>query len=134
MCSDNNYYCGTCHACRLIAGRAHPNVLWVEPEKEGQTIKVDQIREVSEFVNQSSLQGVHRIVLINPANAMNMHAANALLKTLEEPSSGAIIFICHRSTGELACDYSQSLSANSFSASAISTGTSVVSTAIERDG
>jgi DNA polymerase III subunit delta' len=82
-----------CHACRLIVGRTHPNVLWIEPEKAGHAIKIDQIREVAQFVNQSSLQGVHRIVLINPANAMNMHAANALLKTLEEPSSGAIIVL-----------------------------------------
>lgn len=89
------YACNTCHACRLIETRAHPNVLWIEPEKEGQAIKVDQIRNVSEFVNQSSLQGEHRIVIINPASDMNTNAANALLKTLEEPSAGAmLILIC----------------------------------------
>jgi len=85
--------CGKCHACRLIAGRAHPNVLWVEPEKAGGIIKVDQIREVTDFVNQSSLQGDHRVVIINPANNMNINAANALLKTLEEPSSGALLIL-----------------------------------------
>ncbi|MBX3708856.1 MAG: DNA polymerase III subunit delta' [Gammaproteobacteria bacterium] len=82
-----------CHACRLILGKAHPNVLWVEPEKEESTIKIDQIRHVADFVNQTSLQGECRIVLINPANHMNTNAANALLKTLEEPSAGAIIIL-----------------------------------------
>ncbi len=85
--------CGTCHACRLIAGNTHPNVLRILPEKEGQAIKVDQIREASEVVSQSSLQGEYRIVIIHPANAMNANAANALLKTLEEPASGAIVLL-----------------------------------------
>lgn len=82
-----------CHSCRLIAGRAHPNVLWIEPEKAGQAIKVDQVREISDFVNHSSFHEGDRIVLIHPADAMNMSAANALLKTLEEPSSGALLVL-----------------------------------------
>lgn len=82
-----------CHPCRLIAGRAHPNVLWIEPEKTGQAIKVDQVRYVSEFVNQSSFQDGYRIVLIHPADAMNVNAANALLKTLEEPAPNAILVL-----------------------------------------
>lgn len=82
-----------CHNCRLIAGRAHPNVLWIEPEKAGQAIKVDQIREVSDFINHSSFHDGYRLVVVNPANAMNASAANALLKTLEEPSSGAIMVL-----------------------------------------
>lgn len=86
-------YCGTCHLCRLIEGRAHPDVMWVEPEKAGAAIKVDQVREVSDFVNQTALQGGKRIVLINPADHMNMSAANALLKTLEEPPADALIIL-----------------------------------------
>jgi DNA polymerase III subunit delta' len=85
--------CGECHGCRMHAGRAHPNILWIEPEKEGSVIKVDQIRAVTEFINQSSLQGNYRVVIINPANNMNINAANALLKTLEEPSAGALLML-----------------------------------------
>ncbi|MFZ2314070.1 MAG: DNA polymerase III subunit delta' [Gammaproteobacteria bacterium] len=103
LCSQpaqNGLPCNECHPCRLIIGRAHPNVLWVEPEKEGQAIKVDQIREVSEFVSQSSMRGEYRMVIITPANNMNTNAANALLKTLEEPASGAmLILISHQSAG-----------------------------------
>ena len=97
----NAYFCQTCHSCRLTAGRAHPNVLWIEPEKEGQAIKVDQIRLVSDFVNQSSLQGDIRVVIINPANNMNINAANALLKTLEEPASGAMMILVADQSAQL---------------------------------
>jgi DNA polymerase-3 subunit delta' len=82
-----------CHACRLIAGKTHPNVLWIEPEKQGSAIKVDQIREVSDFVNQTSMQDEYRFVVINPAEQMNVNAANALLKTLEEPAPDSILIL-----------------------------------------
>jgi len=87
------FYCNTCHACRLLAGRTHPNVLWIEPEKEDQAIKIDQVREISEFIYHSGLDGEYRVVVINPANNMNTSAANALLKTLEEPPTGAILIL-----------------------------------------
>lgn len=89
-----------CHACGMLNGRAHPNVLWIEPEKPGQAIKVDPIREVTDFINQTSLHNGYRIVIINPANQMNVNAANALLKTLEEPSVGALlVLISHQDAG-----------------------------------
>lgn len=96
LCKENKIdglSCGACHACRLVDGRSHPNVMWVEPEKAGQAIKVDQIRAVSEFANQSALQGEYVIVIIHPANNMNVNAANALLKTLEEPPGNAVLIL-----------------------------------------
>lgn len=82
-----------CHACCLLTAKTHPDVLWIEPEKEGAQIKVDQIREVSDFINQTSLQGDKRIVIIRPADEMNISAANALLKTLEEPTAGSFLLL-----------------------------------------
>lgn len=90
---QNDIFCQQCHSCRLISGRTHPNVMWVEPEKPGHAIKIDQVREVIEFIQQSALQGDTRIVLINPADDMNANAANALLKTLEEPTPGSLILL-----------------------------------------
>lgn len=78
--------CETCHACHLVKAQSHPDLLWVEPSDTGQMIKVDQIRELVLKVNETSMQGGLRIIILNPAHAMNMMAANALLKTLEEPA------------------------------------------------
>jgi DNA polymerase III subunit delta' len=83
----------TCHACRLLTTKIHPNVLWIEPEKPGQAIKVDQIRLLNEFIVQSSFEGEYRLGIIRPAHNMNINAANALLKTLEEPASGALLIL-----------------------------------------
>lgn len=85
--------CNTCHACRLVMTDVHPNVFRVSPEEEGHAIKVDQIRALAEFIQQSSLQGGFRVAIINPAHSMNISAANALLKTLEEPAEGAILIL-----------------------------------------
>lgn len=93
--------CEKCHGCRLFLTKAHPDALWLEPEKEGGTIKVDQIRELTEFIAQSALQGKYRTVIINPANSMNLNAANALLKTLEEPTAGAIIILVSDQSAQL---------------------------------
>lgn len=85
-----------CHACRLLQQHVHPNVLWITPEKD--TIKVDQVRNITNFVYQSALQGNSRFVIINPASALNVNAANALLKTLEEPTEDVtLILICAQS-------------------------------------
>lgn len=95
-CAVNNM---PCHPCRLITARTHPDMLWVAPEKSGHAIKVDHVRQVGDFVAQSSFQGDKRVVVICPADGMNHHAANALLKTLEEPAPGTIlILISHQHT------------------------------------
>jgi len=99
--ADTGVPCCACHVCHLVENRVHPNLLWIEPEKEGSTIKVDQIRIVSEFTNQTSLQGEYRIVIIHPADNMNINAANALLKTLEEPASGALLVLISDQLGKL---------------------------------
>lgn len=107
-CKNNNEFLSkldaencTCHDCRLISGKAHPNILWIEPEKVGSAIKIDQVREVSTYVQQTSLQHEFRIVLIYSAHEMTTSAANALLKTLEEPASGTIIILVSNQAGHL---------------------------------
>ncbi|HEU5281920.1 MAG TPA: DNA polymerase III subunit delta' [Gammaproteobacteria bacterium] len=95
--SDAGEPCGQCHDCRLFAGEVHPNSLIVVPEKAGQAIKVDQVRDANAFVAESSFKGKTRIVIFEPADQLNLNAANALLKTLEEPASDAvIILVCHQ--------------------------------------
>lgn len=99
--NDQGEACGVCHSCRTLMNRTHPNVVWVEPEKPGHAIKVDQIREMNEFVQQSSMQDGLRVVMINPANNLNINAANALLKTLEEPAKDALIILVAQESDRL---------------------------------
>jgi DNA polymerase-3 subunit delta' len=98
---ENGMYCNICHMCRLTESGAHADFLWVQPEKESSAIKIDQIREVSEFIHQTGLQSHYRIVVIHPANQMNANAANALLKTLEEPPASALLILISHQLSQL---------------------------------
>jgi DNA polymerase-3 subunit delta' len=56
-------------------------------------IKIDQIREIVTFMNETSMQGGFRVIIIHPAHAMNHNSANALLKTLEEPTPNSLLIL-----------------------------------------
>lgn len=102
--------CDECASCLWFTQQTHPDFRLLQPEalsapeeeKEGgkkpaRQIAVEQIRELADFANMSAHQGGHRVVIIHPAEAMNANAANALLKTLEEPTGNMlIILVCHR--------------------------------------
>jgi DNA polymerase-3 subunit delta' len=115
--------CGQCEGCRWFLGGNHPDFRRLEPEaiarqpvemeegEEGATdtsparrtkqpslqIKIEQVRELADFLNLRSHRGRLRVALIHPAEDMNENAANALLKGLEEPPAGAIfILVSHR--------------------------------------
>ncbi|MHB0776916.1 DNA polymerase III subunit delta' [Halomonas sp. WWR20] len=77
--------CGTCHGCRMLASGYHPDLLEVAPAEKGRQIRIDPIREVNAFVSQTAQQGGYRVIRLQPAEAMNVAASNALLKSLEEP-------------------------------------------------
>lgn len=85
--------CGHCHACGMLAAGSHPDFRWVAPEEEGKAIAVDVIRGVSEFFAFTSQRGGRQVVIVHAAEAMNRHAANSLLKTLEEPTPGALLIL-----------------------------------------
>lgn len=102
LCLDplGGYGCGRCKSCRLLAAESHPDLLSVEPEEAGKAIKIDQVRAARDFVTKTSQQGGWKVAVIDPAEAMNVNAANALLKSLEEPSANTLlILICHRVSG-----------------------------------
>ncbi|AQQ67734.1 DNA polymerase III subunit delta' [Microbulbifer agarilyticus] len=85
--------CGECRGCQLRAAGSHPDFTRVVPEKEQGPLKVEQIRELGEFVGRTSGREGARVVLLAPAEAMNVNAANALLKNLEEPSASVIFLL-----------------------------------------
>ena len=82
----HGHACGQCKSCHLMQAKTHPDYYTIAPEGDSQTIKVDQIRQLSEKLSCTAQQGHCQVVLITPAEAMNAAAANALLKTLEEPN------------------------------------------------
>lgn len=83
--------CDRCAACRKIAAGTHLDVKLVEPE--GAFIKVAQIRQLVEDANYKPFEGRRRVFIIDPADAMNETAANALLKTLEEPPEDSLLIL-----------------------------------------
>jgi len=92
--------CGKCHACALSASGGHGDTRWLEPEEKSRVIKIDQVREVVAFVNKTASFGQRKVIVITPADSMNSNAANALLKSLEEPASDTfLILVCHRVHG-----------------------------------
>ena len=92
--------CGTCTSCRLWRAESHPDFLRAAPEEAGGTLRIDQVRELLDFAILSSHLGRGRVILLDPADAMNRAAANCLLKLLEEPPSGVVlILVAHRLAG-----------------------------------
>lgn len=88
-----NVVCGRCRGCRLISSGTHPDFLRVHPDEPGKQIKIDQIRDIADKVDQTAQQGGHKVVVLSPAEAMNVNAANALLKNLEEPAGKSVFLL-----------------------------------------
>lgn len=85
--------CGSCHSCRLFAAGTHPDLLSVAPLGDSASIVIDQIRDVRRFVELRPHTSARKLVLLEPADAMNLNAANALLKVLEEPPPASVLLL-----------------------------------------
>lgn len=84
--------CGQCSACKLYAADTHPDLVRLEPEEEGKGILIASVRELVSKILQTSQQGGRKVVIVEPAEAMTIGSANALLKSLEEPA-GSTVFL-----------------------------------------
>jgi DNA polymerase-3 subunit delta' len=91
--------CGSCSNCLRISQGEHPDVLLVEPE--GQTIKVDQIRQLQEEFSKSGFESRLKIFILSQAEKMNTSAANSLLKFLEEPVGNFLAILETESVGRI---------------------------------
>ena len=85
--------CGGCLACRKLASGNHPDFMPVEPEEEGGALKIDQIRAVERFLALTPNESSRKIALIGAFERATIGAANALLKTLEEPPAYAHLIL-----------------------------------------
>lgn len=85
MCESNQAAaCKECHSCQLMRADTHPDFRVLDGEAA--SIKVDQVRLLVRQINQKPQVGQNKVVLITHAQAMNVNAANAVLKALEEPA------------------------------------------------
>lgn len=85
--------CGECAACERSAQGVHGDFRWLQPEGDSRVIKVDQVRELVAFLNQTAGFGTHKVAVLSPADAMNVSAFNALLKSLEEPADNTFLLL-----------------------------------------
>ena len=106
---DNGYFsdahlsaavpCGHCRSCRKIQSDNHPDIIRVEPS--GSFIKIKQIRNICDTLSMKPYEARLRIVIISDTKAMNLQAANALLKVLEEPPERTILILIAMQTSDL---------------------------------
>lgn len=91
--------CGACRTCKLLDAGTHPDRISITLEPNPRTgvmrkeIVVDQVRELSARLAMASQLGGWQVAVIDPAEAMNAAAQNALLKTLEEPTDASLIVL-----------------------------------------
>lgn len=88
--------CGHCRACRLIGEDKHPDVRVVVPEVSERgtaSIKIDSIRRLQQDLSLSAYEGRFKVALLRRFDAANANAANAFLKTLEEPPTNVILLL-----------------------------------------
>ncbi|MBL8342021.1 MAG: DNA polymerase III subunit delta' [Rubrivivax sp.] len=111
--STHRWACGRCAGCKLVLAQAHPDLFVLLPEQERRSsgwllrddkaegddaregkrkasrqIRIDDVRGLLDWVTKTSARGRGKLVVLHPAEALNAHAASALLKTVEEPPAG----------------------------------------------
>ena len=88
-------------AARHELADRHPDLHWVYPEEDKETISVDQVRAVIDEFTLTAHRGGAKVILLEPAEALTTAAANALLKTLEEPTPRGYLFLLSSQPGRL---------------------------------
>lgn len=90
LCPSSKRGCGKCPSCFRMSQGSHEGLKVIAPS--GANIKMEQAKEVLEFLSLKSLTG-NRVIIIDQAQTLNPQAANSLLKTLEEPPEGTFFFL-----------------------------------------
>jgi len=102
LCREpTDFACGACRSCTLLAGLAHPDYFELQPEDGSEVIKVDQVRALIGKLDLTTSISARKLAYIHPAETMNAAAANALLKSLEEPAGNAVLILVSNDAGRL---------------------------------
>ena len=97
----DNQPCGHCHSCQIFLAENHPDFYIIDLEKGKSAISVNQIRPIIAKIYERSQQGGRKVIWIKTASLMTEAAANALLKTLEEPPLESYFILSDQQNGQL---------------------------------
>jgi len=100
-CTGAHPPCGQCRACTLIAKDAHPDVTLVEAASMGSALKIEQVRDLQALLALRPYEARYRVAILRRFHEANPAAANALLKTLEEPSPDVVLILTADSVDRL---------------------------------
>jgi DNA polymerase-3 subunit delta' len=99
LCEDEHVEerpCGECRGCHLVASGNHPDLHIVASEHVGASLKIDQVRELEHTLNLTPVEGRYQVAILRRFEEATISAANALLKTLEEPSAQVVLVVLAR--------------------------------------
>ena len=85
--------CDDCPACRKIDGDIHADIHWARPESKSRVVTIDQMREMMREIQLKPTEAEHKVAIIAGADRLNAQAANAFLKTLEEPPAKSVLIL-----------------------------------------
>jgi len=98
---ENEDGCGKCTSCLRIIDGNHPDIILVGLDEEKTAIGINQIREINRQLAFAPVLASYRVIIIDPAEKMTVEAANAFLKSLEEPPPGTVFILTVRDPKEL---------------------------------
>ncbi|MEJ0091093.1 MAG: DNA polymerase III subunit [Limisphaerales bacterium] len=85
--------CDVCLSCRKIDGETHADIHWARPESKSRVITVEQMRDLMQQIQLRPTEAEYKVTFIAGADRLNTQAANAFLKTLEEPPAKSILVL-----------------------------------------
>lgn len=93
--------CDACNECRRIDEDNHPDISWVRPESKLRIITIDQMRDLMHTIHLKAMENGYKAGILVGADRLNTQAANAFLKTLEEPPHKSILILLSDEPGRI---------------------------------
>ncbi|MGD0745763.1 MAG: hypothetical protein ABSA45_11475 [Verrucomicrobiota bacterium] len=85
--------CDDCPTCRKIDNDTHPDLHWARPESKSRVVTIEQMRELMREMQLKPTEAEYKVAIITAADRLNTQAANAFLKTLEEPPARSVLIL-----------------------------------------
>jgi DNA polymerase-3 subunit delta' len=93
--------CDACASCKKIEAANHPDIQWIRPESKSRVITIDQMRDLMQTIYLKPTEAEYKVAVIVCADRLNPQAANAFLKTLEEPPARCVLMLLSTEPGRV---------------------------------